>query len=120
MMAQATMPERTGAATGAVPAPILELADIRHSYDGVTALRGVSLTVARGEFQRALERTPLAPRLDHARDAAGMAFLAEQEIGIAEETLGQAMERSLANAAHQGDAFLVEGLHLVALAQRLL
>jgi ABC-type Fe3+/spermidine/putrescine transport system ATPase subunit len=30
--------------------PILELADIRHSYDGVTALRGVSLTVARGEF----------------------------------------------------------------------
>jgi spermidine/putrescine transport system ATP-binding protein len=30
--------------------PILELADIRHSYAGNPALRGVSLDVARGEF----------------------------------------------------------------------
>ena len=50
MMAQANMPEPTGADAGASSAPILELADIRHSYDGVTALRGVSLTVQRGEF----------------------------------------------------------------------
>jgi len=41
MMAQANMPEPTGADAGASSAPILELADIRHSYDGVTALRGV-------------------------------------------------------------------------------
>jgi spermidine/putrescine transport system ATP-binding protein len=30
--------------------PILELADIRHSYGAMPALRGISLDVARGEF----------------------------------------------------------------------
>ena len=40
----------TVAASGAPTGPILELADIRHSYDGVVALRGVSLDVRRGEF----------------------------------------------------------------------
>lgn len=50
MTARAGTSAPTGVRGGAPEGPILELADIRHSYDGVTALRGVSLSVARGEF----------------------------------------------------------------------
>ena len=50
MSAASRMSGSAGSEGGEAPAPILELADIRHSYDGVAALRGVSLDVSRGEF----------------------------------------------------------------------
>jgi ABC-type Fe3+/spermidine/putrescine transport system ATPase subunit len=50
MSAGSRMSGRAGSEGGEARGPILELADIRHSYDGVTALRGVSLDVSRGEF----------------------------------------------------------------------